>query len=457
MAVLLAGLSCARGGIPGAPGSETPTPTATAVPTPTSTPSPTPTATATAEPIAAATPTSTATATATPEPPPTPAETATPVPASPTPSTAIVLPRLVVAEVPADLPAYNRDDWNHWIDVDGDCQNTRAEVLILESRFAVTFTSASGCTVANGEWTGPYTGTVVITASELDVDHMVPLANAHRSGAWAWTAQQRQDFANYLTYDDHLIAVTASANRSKADRGPEEWRPPLESYWCDYAIAWVTIKATWELTATAAEWTALEDMLGRCDFTVVFEPASATSTPTASPTATPTGPAVASVSVLITEMMINPAAVADTAGEWFELFNPGPGAVDINGWTIRDQGADSHVISNGGPLLVPAQGYLVLGRNSDAATNGGVVVAYRYSGFSLVNTEDEIELVDADGVLVDAVTYTSVIVFDGRSASLGPAALSATANDALANWCAATALMSGGDRGTPGAENDACS
>ena len=119
--------------------------------------------------------------------------------------------------------------------------------------------------MAGGEWLAPYTSTVVTDPSRLDVDHMVPIRNAHLSGAWRWTEQQREQYANHLEDLQHLIAVTASANRSKGARGPEAWRPEDRSYWCRYAIDWVTIKDTWELTATAAEFTALEDMLATCE------------------------------------------------------------------------------------------------------------------------------------------------------------------------------------------------
>ena len=97
--------------------------------------------------------------------------------------------------------------------------------------------------------------------TDLDVDHMVPLGNAHHSGAWEWTAERKERYANYLDDTQHLIAVTKSTNRSKGARSPDEWKPPDKSYWCQYAVDWVFIKSTWNLTGTEPELTALRDML----------------------------------------------------------------------------------------------------------------------------------------------------------------------------------------------------
>jgi hypothetical protein len=167
------------------------------------------------------------------------------------------------------MPAYDRGDWRHWIDADGDCQDTRQEVLIEESLVAVPFETPDNCRVASGEWLDMYTGATVADPAELDIDHMVPLANAHRSGGWAWDPDTKKAYANDLSYPDHLIGVSAGANRSKGDKGPEEWRPPDEDYWCDYAIDWVVIKSEWGLSATAGEWDSLLQMLGSCPFDVV--------------------------------------------------------------------------------------------------------------------------------------------------------------------------------------------
>ena len=199
-----------------------------------------------------------------------------------------------MAEVSAELPVYSRDDWRHWIDEDGDCQDTRNEVLLAESLADVAYRSDRRCRVASGQWFGPYSGTVLTVPGELDVDHMVPLANAHRSGAWQWSPERKRLYANYLDDPNHLIAVTARANRSKGSRGPEEWKPPDPSYWCRYAIDWATIKHKWDLTATAAEFAALDEMLNTCDtphllgVAIIFEkpnlPTFGGSTPLPTPT-----------------------------------------------------------------------------------------------------------------------------------------------------------------------------
>jgi hypothetical protein len=128
----------------------------------------------------------------------------------------------IVVAAPSHADTYDRDRFGSgWIDADRDCQNTRAEVLIEESHTPVTFTSSGNCTVATGDWIDPWSGTENTSARALDVDHTVPLANAWRSGAWAWTPEQRIAFANETAYTDHLIGIPLGENRSKGHDGPE--------------------------------------------------------------------------------------------------------------------------------------------------------------------------------------------------------------------------------------------
>lgn len=188
--------------------------------------------------------------------------------------------------------SYDRDDWGSgWSDADGDCMSARHEVLKAESVDS-TQLSWSGCTVTGGRWYGAFTGTWVTNPSSLDIDHFVPLANAHASGGWAWSSTTKRNYYNNLSDATHLIAVTASANRSKGSRGPESWKPTDTSYWCVYAHTWANIKTRWELTVTSAELSALTSMLNTCDsqptvtWTPPAAPATTSSTTTTSTTTT---------------------------------------------------------------------------------------------------------------------------------------------------------------------------
>ncbi len=221
-----------------------------------------------------------------------PQATPTPQPAvtTETPQAVALVSAIVVAERQSDIPDYDRDDWKHWTDADGDCQNTRQEVLIEESTTSVTFTDDRMCRVESGAWTDPFTGTVTEDPSDLDIDHMVPLANAHDSGGHAWSDDRKERFANHLPFEGHLVATTASANRTKGRKGPEEWRPPDRGYWCRYAIDWIAVKREWGLTATQAEVDALRDMLDTCEHSAILQTTeSSAAGPT--PTATLTDPA----------------------------------------------------------------------------------------------------------------------------------------------------------------------
>ena len=157
-------------------------------------------------------------------------------------------------------------------------------------------------------------------------------------------------------------------------------------------------------------------------------------------------------SLLITEIFNNPNAVADSAGEWFEVYNTGITSVDINGWTFSDTGADSFTI--GTSLLIAPNTYFVFGNNADTLTNGGVSVDYQYTGMTLANSADEIRIYDSSSTPVDFVDYDPFGSFSmaaGASIELNLSAYNASANDLGSNWSIATAPFGDGDLGTPGA------
>lgn len=120
---------------------------------------------------------------------------------------------------------YSRDLFPHWITISGTC-NTRETVLKRDGTSVVT---DSACASTSGSWYSPYDGATWTAASDVDIDHLVPLSNAWKSGAAAWTTAQRQSFANDLT-NPQLLAVTDNVNQSKGDSGPEDWKPSLSMY-----------------------------------------------------------------------------------------------------------------------------------------------------------------------------------------------------------------------------------
>lgn len=169
------------------------------------------------------------------------------------------LRELVVAEA-RSLRGYAHERFMpSWTEAEGAC-DTREVVL---RRDAVSVTTDLDCEAVHGTWFSEYDGLTLHSEEQIDVDHLVPLANAWVSGANAWTDEQRQAFANDLTRPE-LIAVSESVNLDKAGSSPATWRPPRRSYWCTYARAWITVKHHYGLTVTHREKRALIRMLRTC-------------------------------------------------------------------------------------------------------------------------------------------------------------------------------------------------
>ena len=167
--------------------------------------------------------------------------------------------------------SYERSRFGGWIDRDRDGQNTRSEVLQSESTRTASLNRYG--TVKGGKWVSAYDNKVFTNASRMDVDHMVPLAEAWSSGAWKWSAKRRTAFANDLGYGSSLIAVSLSSNRSKGDRDPAGWVPSASSDVCTYVKQFIAVKSRWRLSIDRAEKTAVLDHLASCANPFINRPA----------------------------------------------------------------------------------------------------------------------------------------------------------------------------------------
>ena len=153
---------------------------------------------------------------------------------------------------------YDRsNDYSTWQEWDGACQNNRREVLESEhidddANHPLTF-SSDGCYVDSGKWFDPYDNLYYFSSSDVQIDHVVALFEAHKSGAWSFPATRKLKFANNIDFDDLLIAVGGSSNASKGSSDPSDWMPDNTSYHCEYLEKWLNIKSEFRLSLDADE------------------------------------------------------------------------------------------------------------------------------------------------------------------------------------------------------------
>lgn len=154
--------------------------------------------------------------------------------------------------------------------------------------------------------------------------------------------------------------------------------------------------------------------------------------------------------LIINELMANPSVVTDDVGEWVEIHNWGNASADLQGYVIASNNDTGHTIASS--IIVPAGGYVVLARNGDSGTNGGVLAHYAYGTVvTLANSSDWLALRTSAGLTVDSAAWSSV----PTGASRGVANPSADNTEmGGANWTTQTSLYGSGDKGTPGAQND---
>ena len=160
------------------------------------------------------------------------------------------------------------------------------------------------------------------------------------------------------------------------------------------------------------------------------------------------------VDIVINEVMKDPFVLSDANGEWFEVYNAGSSPVDMNGWTIRDDGFDSHVIDNGGPLIIGAGEYKVLVRNAAAMSGEGVAVFYQYTGITMGNGDDELILESPGAVLVDGIAWDDGITWPDLAGYSMQWTGTGDNNDGSTWRDFGAPSFGSGDRGTPGMAND---
>ncbi len=158
---------------------------------------------------------------------------------------------------------YNREDWPHWLDLDGNCRDTRTEVLIRDSLSPVQL-SSDGCRVLRGRWRDLYTGEEFQDPHAMDIDHRVALEEAYDSGGSAWDRDRRKAYANDLSDPRTLVPVSAAANRAKGAKGPEAWLPPDHRQLCRYVADWVAVKLRWRLSMDRRERATIDTVLSGC-------------------------------------------------------------------------------------------------------------------------------------------------------------------------------------------------
>lgn len=175
-----------------------------------------------------------------------------------------------LAVAPAgSMAGYSREEFPHWAseaatygwaEPDESC-DVRDAALIRDGEGVEI---DDDCSITAGTWLDPYTGQTLTDSSEVDIDHVVPLANAWRSGASStrWSTADREAYANT---PEVLLSADDAANQIKGDKGPEAWKPPNRDYWCEYSRRWIWIKSEWQLTINPAEQTALNEMLATCE------------------------------------------------------------------------------------------------------------------------------------------------------------------------------------------------
>ncbi len=172
----------------------------------------------------------------------------------------VAINALPAIDPPNNCPKYNRlEQYGQWVDADGDCMETRAEVLQAYNDGELVV--SKNCKVLTGHWLDPYSNQNFNDAKDLQIDHLVPLKHAHQMGACLWEHKKQVAFANDI---ENLLPVYGKLNQEKSDKPIDIWLPPNPNYTCDYTKKWVHIKEKYQLASTESERSKVNSLLGEC-------------------------------------------------------------------------------------------------------------------------------------------------------------------------------------------------
>ena len=192
---------------------------------------------------------------------------ARPESAAPTGSAGSALALLASLPVKGKAPSTGyarvKDFGDAWLDEDRNGCDTRDDVL----RRDLKSITSRGCKVESGVLTDPYTRKLIhfvrgaTTSEAVQIDHVVALSEAWKTGAQRLSQAQRERLANDPT---NLFAVDGPTNQAKGDGDAASWLPPNKSFRCTYVAHQVAVKAAYHLWVTAAEKAAIQRVLASC-------------------------------------------------------------------------------------------------------------------------------------------------------------------------------------------------
>ena len=299
----------------------------------------------------------------------------------------------VLDDLGAPVP-YRRTEYSDgWGDADGDCESDRHEILIDRSEVPVVVVD---CKATTGQWTDPYDGTVYSDARLVTIDHFVPLAAAHRAGAWAWEIETKRAFAADIAFRASHVPAGQATNEQKGDKEPHLWRPQREA-WCGYAIDWIAVKTRWQLNYSIDEAAALTEMLAECE--PVGTETSTTTTPPVNPVTSTTTSSTTTTIVVTPGDAIVEITRCDARGESVELVNSGGESITLRGWTLHDEGR-KHETDLSRVILDPGQRIVMLSGEDTLDVPG----TFRWTGRNVWNNDgDQATLLQRNGAVVSTL------------------------------------------------------